>query len=336
MSTNIENCRIKTVTSRIVEIAGFLYLLSHPDSRKSIAAQAYDIRKKLPPELLEILGYLAQLKFSGFEIIEFILKSKIYDDLSDLEYGIAKWNHAPFLHIFFGQEIPEQRIEEALQNTGALDSLQPDFPWIADKIDCLRFIISNPDRFRAGLSALLKQLDNAFLTDTMNQLAPLYQEKMAYIHTQLQTKTPLDLAQEIMGKKFKRVNDYKEYIFIPSYFFPLRPVRFMDDYTQILIDPIPEPDSLNGDRKRTIDTMKAIADPTRFEILNLILKEPLYGKQIAEKLNLSTPTISHHLDVLKAVDLITEERIQNIKYFSTSPGRINRFLTTLRKHLLQK
>jgi DNA-binding transcriptional ArsR family regulator len=49
---------------------------------------------------------------------------------------------------------------------------------------------------------------------------------------------------------------------------------------------------------------KALADPTRREILQLLVKQPLPSGKIAEHFSSSWPTISRHLAVLKEADLV--------------------------------
>jgi ArsR family transcriptional regulator len=53
---------------------------------------------------------------------------------------------------------------------------------------------------------------------------------------------------------------------------------------------------------------KAIADPTRREILHLLRKEEMTAGDIAGHFDMSKPTISHHFSVLKEANLITSRR----------------------------
>ncbi|MFQ3174180.1 MAG: ArsR family transcriptional regulator [Flavobacterium sp.] len=56
------------------------------------------------------------------------------------------------------------------------------------------------------------------------------------------------------------------------------------------------------------DIFKALNDSTRREILELLKSEDLSAGQIADHFNISKPSISHHLDILKRADLITFEK----------------------------
>lgn len=56
------------------------------------------------------------------------------------------------------------------------------------------------------------------------------------------------------------------------------------------------------------DIFKALNDATRREILELLKTKDLSAGEIADHFNISKPSISHHLDLLKRADLITSEK----------------------------
>jgi ArsR family transcriptional regulator len=56
------------------------------------------------------------------------------------------------------------------------------------------------------------------------------------------------------------------------------------------------------------DIFKALNDATRREILDLLKQKDLSAGEIAAAFNISKPSISHHLDILKRADLITSEK----------------------------
>ena len=55
-------------------------------------------------------------------------------------------------------------------------------------------------------------------------------------------------------------------------------------------------------------TMKALADPTRREILNLLKKGKLSAGEITDHFDITAAAISRHLSVLKDADLIEDTR----------------------------
>ena len=63
------------------------------------------------------------------------------------------------------------------------------------------------------------------------------------------------------------------------------------------------------------DVFKALSDPTRRKILELLQERPLNAGEIADYFQITKPSISHHLVILKNSGLIIDERRgQNIIY----------------------
>ncbi len=53
---------------------------------------------------------------------------------------------------------------------------------------------------------------------------------------------------------------------------------------------------------------KALNDPTRRSILELLRQRDLTAGEIADHFDISKPSISHHLDILKRAELVRAER----------------------------
>ncbi len=53
---------------------------------------------------------------------------------------------------------------------------------------------------------------------------------------------------------------------------------------------------------------KALNDETRRQILELLKEKDLTAGEIADAFNISKPSISHHLDILKRADLVSSEK----------------------------
>ena len=63
------------------------------------------------------------------------------------------------------------------------------------------------------------------------------------------------------------------------------------------------------------DTLRALADPTRREILNLLKQSSMAAGDIAEHFAISGAAISRHLSVLKDSDLIRDKRDGKYIYY---------------------
>ncbi len=63
------------------------------------------------------------------------------------------------------------------------------------------------------------------------------------------------------------------------------------------------------------ETFKALSDPTRREILNLLREGPLTAGEIVERFDMTGATISHHLSVLKHAGVIDDEKKGKYIYY---------------------
>ncbi len=63
------------------------------------------------------------------------------------------------------------------------------------------------------------------------------------------------------------------------------------------------------------ETLKAVADPMRRDILQMLKSGRKSAGEIAEQFDLTGATVSYHLSKLKSADLITEEKEKNFIYY---------------------
>lgn len=63
------------------------------------------------------------------------------------------------------------------------------------------------------------------------------------------------------------------------------------------------------------ETLKAISDSVRRDILQMLKSGKKSAGEIAEQFNLTGATVSYHLAKLKNADLITEQKYKNFIYY---------------------
>jgi DNA-binding transcriptional ArsR family regulator len=74
---------------------------------------------------------------------------------------------------------------------------------------------------------------------------------------------------------------------------------------------------------------KALNDPTRREILVLLRKKDMNAGEIADRFNISKPSISHHLDLLKQADLVLAEKNGQFVNYSLNTSVLDECLAWL-------
>jgi DNA-binding transcriptional ArsR family regulator len=63
------------------------------------------------------------------------------------------------------------------------------------------------------------------------------------------------------------------------------------------------------------DSFKALSDPARRDILEMLRECRLSAGEIASKFDMTGATISYHLSILKKADLVRETREKNFIYY---------------------
>lgn len=74
------------------------------------------------------------------------------------------------------------------------------------------------------------------------------------------------------------------------------------------------------------DTMKALSDPTRRAILNLLKESDKSAGEIGENFDMTAATVSHHLSTLKKAGLVTESKEKNFVYYSLNASVLEEVL----------
>lgn len=75
------------------------------------------------------------------------------------------------------------------------------------------------------------------------------------------------------------------------------------------------------------ETLKAISDCVRRDILQLLKGGKKSAGEIAEHFDLTGATVSYHLSILKKADLITEQKFKNFIYYELNTSVFEEVLT---------
>ena len=91
-----------------------------------------------------------------------------------------------------------------------------------------------------------------------------------------------------------------------------------------------------NNRKHLVSLLKVLADESKLEILALLRERRRYGRELAKELNLTTATISHHMDILTGCGLVTLNKEMNRIYYEIDENAIRKLLEQTGELLLEK
>ncbi|MBR2503727.1 MAG: winged helix-turn-helix transcriptional regulator [Oscillospiraceae bacterium] len=75
------------------------------------------------------------------------------------------------------------------------------------------------------------------------------------------------------------------------------------------------------------DTLKALSDPTRRKILELLKKGSLSAGEIGDHFEMTGATLSHHLSILKKAGLVDDSKKGTFVYYEINTSVMEDILT---------
>lgn len=79
------------------------------------------------------------------------------------------------------------------------------------------------------------------------------------------------------------------------------------------------------------ETFKALSDPVRREILQLLKNGKLSAGEIGSHFDMTGATISYHLSILKKADLVWETKVKNYVYYELNTSVVEEIMLWLRE-----
>jgi DNA-binding transcriptional ArsR family regulator len=246
-----------------------------------------------------------------------------------------------FAHVVLGDSVhdPQRQAEvvAALDgDAGATSSLVA--AWPDHKQEWLSRLIEHSDELVGGVAALMR----AWL--------PMYQEIEPRVRQiiardvdlragDIATLRPAELIERTTnGIRWLSEPGVRRVVLAPSYL--VRPYNFTFSggdwrmFVYPVADEATEPHDPLAPPQGVLRLHRALGDDTRLRILRLLKDRDWYLTEIAERLELSKPTIKHHLAQLRAAGLVTLTEEGGLSYYSLRRDRLQdatselvRFLT---------
>lgn len=89
-----------------------------------------------------------------------------------------------------------------------------------------------------------------------------------------------------------------------------------------------------GFENRVTQVLKLLADKSKFEILSYIRDQEAYGSELAKRLNLTTATVSHHMNALLLAGLVEVKREDKRVYYTANKEALEAVLDYCRRILI--
>jgi DNA-binding transcriptional ArsR family regulator len=156
----------------------------------------------------------------------------------------------------------------------------------------------------------LRIYHQVFFAEEEQRIVPLLKIAREQAMEMAKNIPPVQLLETLShGVHFQQAETAEEIILIPSYWCSPLVIynRSLENRLIFLFGTRPEAHDLTPGEtlpQDLVDTMKAIADPTRLRIFRYLSGSPQTPSQLARRLRLRPPTVIHHLNALRLVGLV--------------------------------
>lgn len=231
------------------------------------------------------------------------------------------------------QALVGQALEGDQSVLPAIEELLPEWKREA-RIEILR----EPEQTVADLVTVLSWWEEAF-SPIESRVIDIIERDYDLRSSDRETLAPVDLIERTTGGiRWLPEAGVRRVILAPSYF--SRPYNFLmnaadwrffaypvsDDALEAS-DPLAAPQSV-------VRLHRALGDETRLRILKLLAGRDLYLTEIAQQLDLSKPTIKHHLALLRSAGLVTITESGTVVYYSLRRNRLDDASADIKRFLI--
>ncbi len=186
-------------------------------------------------------------------------------------------------------------------------------------------IKNHPDKFKDELIETFELFYKLYYQPFEKKVYD-FMEKRCIEHNNLFQEDPMYFLNTIgLGDYSKIVAEEKELRLLVSFFIDLGFVHYYVDGTFIMIYGHYIEPRLNNKltQEKCKILFKALSDEKRLEIIRITSERPWYNKELADYFNLTTATLSYHLNLLLELGILNfEPSISNRYYYTTNKAHL--------------
>jgi len=234
---------------------------------------------------------------------------------------------------------PEMRpvVERALAgDKQAVFDLTCDYP--EEKREVMVRAVTKRSEMKDAILAVLSAWRAPF-EDIEERVKDILDRDVEMRSSDVRTLEPVELVEKTTGGlRYLSERGVRRVILAPSYFArPYNMVMSAGDWRLFgypVADAAIEGDDTLAPPQGVVRLHRALGDETRLRILKLLTDGDRYLTEIAAQLELSKPTIKHHLALLRAAGLVTVTEEGGLTYYSLIRPRLDEASVELKRFLI--
>lgn len=291
-------------------------------------------QENLADDLLEEMNvFFHPDSFFGLSLTQLIYQENKHGDIEECLAFLQKQNPKKIISCFFNTGHNYLDDESIIEDPIKIHEHIKSSTLPMDEKSKLFYLYFNPEDTRERLVALIQKCYEKIYKENTKQLEAIHTEG-------IQKFKSLSIQQLYKIINFEENTPVeklpKTIIMIPSYYLQDRTTFSYDDdpntdnvITIVGMDVVTKLlDGANTEEK-IIEFARALSDKKRINIIQELNKAPRYGYELAQRLNLSSPTISHHMSILFRLGLVTTSKYENKIYYEVNKEKLKQSFTEM-------
>lgn len=304
---------VRAVYSPYRELLTSLHVLMNPEHHLARLNWARDVLQTMTPEMHELLLFFGKVTDDWFFVMD--CEEAFGFENRFVEESIEKWNcidERTFTQFILG---PRYALDHGQLNRDE------------------REILRRPKKYRRAFYRFLYSYHTTFFAREVYHIEPWLIRSVNEFNDGIH-KDPVGTLNAVHPRfivgdhsiQFLKARTYtcdyddlNSIRIVPSTF--IAPHLLIDvDSPDIIVAKqlfIPASEKQDGVPKDLLDKLKALSDPTRLRMVQLMLYNPYCTQQLAEQIGLAKATVSKHLRILEEAGLIESQRSSHYVFYET-------------------
>lgn len=324
---------IKVFNSPVVELICAVHLLTDAAHHQYEIKWAEEVLSKFKPEDRRALNTIKLFPAGGMNILNLILESGMLASIPEFIEYIEGLDLLDFYYFLLNEEFDKEKIKKAFVDKKERYRIQEKIKWILEDSELAEFF-EHPEKIKRDTVHTYRTVFNNDFIAKLEHCKDRMEVGIQYVESFIGKDSVESVLEKISGRPRKLFYGFKEYYIVPSYFVsPQKSMRiFSGNKIYVVFDCRVTRDKREALLEELSTILKVIDDKSRMEILRILVNNKSYGKALSDMVGISTPTVSHHLDILKQAGFIKEEKIRNIKYFYADKEKLKKVIDDINKY----
>ncbi|ADC50282.1 putative transcriptional regulator, ArsR family protein [Alkalihalophilus pseudofirmus OF4] len=306
---------------------------------KEIETWALETRKKVPEEMMkELETFFHHESYLAITLIPLIIKYELYSDVHSFLSALHNLEDEELYYYFINTGFgPDEELTTFSDPSAVISFLNKLNVPETEKWKLSYLIFDGPKTKQR----LIKLIERFYYHYYESVEAQVIKDQQKWIDTMTDfTNERTTNYFNTLNKQFViNVEEWEKVIVTPSYFMDFS-MLFMSIRKINLTAYVPgirhiEVQDVGRGEKETLESIRTMTDEKRFKMLQLLNKQPMYGYELAQHLDVSNSTISHHLSALVARQFVQATRRENKVYYEVNQEEIKQVIRSLERLLIK-